>query len=212
MLDIIWLMTMDNPPPDNIETIVKKVQDGDDNAFGEIVETYKSLVFNAVCRVLSAAGRATDSAEELAEDTFVKAWRNIKAFRGDCAFSTWIYRIAVNTARDSLRSERRHPTVSITVEDDDEGETKEWDLPVTSGDGVPEDALERKETIIAVRRAIEALPDEMRKIIVMRDLNDMSYADIAEVLGLELGTVKSRINRARAQLKKILIEGNFISF
>lgn len=208
MLDIFWLITGEGAPPDEVAVLVERVKNGDDDAFGEIVELYQKLVYNAVCRVLSSNGRATDSAEEIAGDAFVKAWRSIKLFRGDCAFSTWLYRIAVNTAKDVLRSERRHATLSITGEDDEDGETREWDIPVTSGDSVPEYALDRKETILEVRRAIEALPEDMRRIIVMRDINDMQYGDIAKVLGVELGTVKSRLNRARAALKKILIEWN----
>lgn len=208
MIDIFWILTGEGAPPDEVDALVERVKKGDDDAFGEIVTLYEKLVYNAVCRVLSANGRATDSAEEIAGDAFVKAWRSIRLFRGDCAFSTWIYRIAVNTAKDMLRSERRHPTLSITGEDDDDGEPREWDIPVTSGDDVPEYALDRKETILMVRRAIEALPEDMRQIIVMRDINDMQYSDIAKVLGIELGTVKSRLNRARAALKKILTDGN----
>ena len=81
-------------------------------------------------------------------------------------------------------------------------------MPVTSGDTVPESAIDRRETILAVRRAIESLPPDMRKIIVLRDLNDMSYQDIAALLHVEVGTVKSRLNRARNSLKKILKDGN----
>ena len=83
---------------------------------------------------------------------------------------------------------------------------------MTSGDTVPESAVDRRETILAVRRAIEALPPDMRRIIVLRDLNDMSYQDIAELLHLEVGTVKSRLNRARNSLKKILKNGNILDF
>ena len=203
------LNTVTKAPPNEDAELVERVKSGDDDAFAEIVGRYEKLVFNAACRVLSSAGRSTDSADEIAEDAFVKAWRSIRFFRGDCSLSTWLYRIAVNTAKDSLRADARHQTVSLTSSDDDDGE-HEWDVPVTSGDTVPEDALERRETVIAVRRAIESLPEDMRRVIVMRDLNDMPYADIADILGIELGTVKSRLSRGRAALKKILEDGNFI--
>ena len=196
-------------PPNEDAALVERVKNGDDDAFAEIVERYEKLVFNAACRVLSSSGRSTDSADEIAEDAFVKAWRNIRSFRGDCTLSTWLYRIAVNTAKDKLRADARHPTLSLTSSDDDD-EDREWDVPVTSGDTVPEDAVERQETIIAVRRAIESLPEDMRRVVVMRDLNDMPYSDIAEILGIELGTVKSRLNRGRAALKKLLEDGNFV--
>ena len=205
---ILSFLNLINHPCEDAE-IVERVKSGDDNAFAEIVEKYDRLVYNAVCRVLSSCGRSTDSAEEIAEDAFVKAWRNIRAFRGDCSLSTWLYRIAVNTAKDMIRSEKRRASLSLSV-DDGENDVHEWDIPVTSGDTVPEDAAERKETILAVRRAIEALPEDMRRVVVMRDINEMPYSDIADVLGIELGTVKSRLNRGRAALKKILTDGNFI--
>lgn len=196
-------------PPDDSE-LVTRVLHGDDDAFAEIVSRHEKLVYNAVCRVLSSSGRATDSAEMIAGDAFVKAWRNIRSFRGDCTLATWLYRIAVNTAKDALRVESRHTGVSLTSDSDSDDEIHEWDVPVTSGDTVPEDALERRETILAVRRAIEALPEDMRRVVVMRDINEMTYGDIAASLGIELGTVKSRLNRGRAALKKILEDGNFI--
>ena len=188
--------------------LVEQVKSGNDDAFGEIVDRYEKLVFNAACRILSSSGRSTESADEIAQDAFVKAWRSIRFFRGDCSLSTWLYRIAVNTAKDKIRSEARRAAVSLTSLDDD-NEAREWDVPVTSGDTVPEDAVERSETILAVRRAVESLPEDMRSVVVMRDINDMSYADISSVLGIELGTVKSRLNRGRAALKKILTDGNF---
>ena len=188
--------------------LVEQVKSGNDDAFGEIVDRYEKLVYNAACRILSSSGRSNESADEIAQDAFVKAWRSIRFFRGDCSLSTWLYRIAVNTAKDKIRSEARRAAVSLTSLDDD-NEAREWDVPVTSGDTVPEDAVERRETILAVRRAVESLPEDMRRVIVMRDINDMSYADISSVLGIELGTVKSRLNRGRAALKKILTDGNF---
>ena len=196
-------------PEKDDDSLVKRVKQGDDEAFALIVDKHGRLVYNAVCRVLSSCGRATDSADEIAEDAFVKAWRNIRSFRGDCSLATWLYRIAVNTARDRLRSEKRHAVISLTA-DSPEDEPHEWDVPVTSGDTVPEDVIEKKETILAVRRAIEELPEDARKVVVMRDINEMSYSDISEILGIELGTVKSRLSRGRAALKKILSDGNFI--
>lgn len=202
--------TISSSPPGDDSELVTRVINGDDDAFTEIVSRHEKLVYNAVCRVLSSSGRATDSAEMIAEDAFVKAWRNIRSFRGDCTLSTWLYRVAVNTAKDALRVESRHSGVSLTSDADAEDEPHEWDVPVTSGDTVPEDALERRETILAVRRAIEELPEDMRRVVVMRDINEMAYGDIASSLGIELGTVKSRLNRGRAALRKILEDGNFI--
>ena len=155
------------------------------------------------------SGGNPDDGEDVAQNVFLKAWRSLDSFRGDCAVSTWLYRITVNAARDQVRVSMRHETDSLTASDpDSDDETSAIDVPVTSGDTVPESAIDRRETILAVRRAIESLPPDMRKIIVLRDLNDMSYQDIAALLHVEVGTVKSRLNRARNSLKKILKDGN----
>ncbi len=202
--------TKENPSDSSDLEIVRRVKSGDDSAFEEIVDKHGRLVYNAVCRVLTSSGRSTDQAEELAEDAFVKAWQSISLFRGGSSLSTWLYRIAVNTAKDALRAEKRHAALSLSAGSDDGDEPHEWDIPVTSGDTVPEDAIERKETILAVRRAVESLPEDARRVVVMRDISGMAYTDIADALGIELGTVKSRLSRGRAMLKKILTDGNFI--
>ena len=200
------------PADENISALVERAKAGDDDAFSEIVLHYEKFVYNTACKALSAGGRSIDGADDIAQSAFIKAWRNLHLFRGECTFSTWIYRITVNTARDVLRYESRRGTVSLVKETDDEEDGSEWDVPVTSGDTVPEDAMERKEAIIAVRRAIEELPEDQRQVIVLRDLHELSYQEIGEMLGLEPGTVRSRINRGRQKLKNILENGNFFGF
>lgn len=196
---------------DDIAELVRNAQKGDSDAFSVLAETYEKYVYNTAVRVLSGSGRNLSLAEDIAQNSLIKAWRKIGSFRGDCRFSTWLFRITVNTARDAIRAEARRKTVSMTKDDDDDEDAlEEWDVPVTSGDEVPESALERKETILAVRRAIEELPEDQRKIVIMRDINDLPYQVISETLGVELGTVKSRLNRARANLKKILENGNIL--
>jgi len=192
-----------DPPGFDVDVFIEKARDGDPEAFGRLVEEFEQFVYNTACRVLTSSGHSTDAADDIAQDSFIKAWRHLSSFRGDCSFSTWLFRITVNTARDSIRSSARKSTVSLTKNDEDE-DGDEWDVPVTSGDTVPEDAVIKKEQIIAVRRAIEALPDEQRQVIVMRDIHELSYQTIANALGLELGTVKSRINRGRATLRELL--------
>ena len=200
--------------PDDVNLIhlVKRAQADDDEAFSELVLHYERFVYNTAAKALLAGGRNADGADDVAQSAFIKAWRNIKSFRGDCSFSTWLYRITVNTARDLLRVESRRPTVSLTRDDDTDEDGGEWDVPITSGDTVPEDALDRKEAILAVRRAIEELPDEHRQVIVMRDIHELSYQEISEILGIEIGTVRSRLNRGRQKLKNILEDGNFFGF
>ncbi|MBP3378693.1 MAG: sigma-70 family RNA polymerase sigma factor [Clostridia bacterium] len=200
------------PLDENIADLVRQAQNGDDDAFSELVRHYEKFVYNTACKALSAGGRSIDGADDIAQSAFIKAWLNLSLFRGECTFSTWLYRITVNTARDMLRYESRRGTVSLVKDTEDEDDGSEWDVPVTSGDTIPEDAMERKEAILAVRRAIEELPEDQRQIIVMRDLHELSYQEIADKLGIELGTVRSRINRGRQKLKNILENGNFFGF
>lgn len=193
--------------------LVQRAQKGDDAAFSAIVELYERFVYNTAVRVLRMSGGNPDDGEDVAQNVFLKAWRSLDSFRGDSAVSTWLYRITVNAARDQVRVSMRHEVDSLTASDpDSDDDTSAIDVPVTSGDTVPESAVERRETILAVRRAIESLPPDMRKIIILRDLNDMPYQDIADLLHLEVGTVKSRLNRARNSLKKILKNGNILVF
>ena len=190
--------------------LVERAKDGDDDAFSELVSRYERFVYNTACRVLSASAQSCDLADDIAQEAFIKAWHNLAAFRGDCTFSTWLYRITVNCAKDGIRAASRRPAVSLsslTGDGDDDGE--EWDVPVTSGDTLPEEAAERREVILAVRRAVESLPDEQRQVVVLRDLSGLSYQEISDKLGVELGTVKSRLNRGRQNLKIILENGNF---
>lgn len=194
---------------ENIKRIIQRVKEGDDDAFETIIDRYRKLVWGAVIKTLSSSGISTDLTEEIAQDAFFKAWQCIGSFHGSCTFSTWLYTIAQNAAKDRIRAEARHAAHSLIL-DDDTGESREWDVPVTSGDTIPEEAAERRETILAVRRAIEELPEDQRRVIVLRDLNDLSYAEIAETLGIEIGTVKSRLSRGRESLKKILQKGNFM--
>lgn len=201
----------DPPEPEDITARIERAKSGDNEAFSGLVEEFERFVYNTACRVLSASGLSLESADDIAQDAFIKAWRNLSAFRGDCSFSTWLFRITVNTARDSIRASSRRAAVSLTKaasEDPDDGE--EWDVPVTSGDAVPEDSILKKEQILGIRRAIESLPEEQRQVIVMRDIHELSYQSIADTLGVGLGTVKSRINRGRANLKALLESGKFI--
>ncbi len=193
---------------DEVNLLVEKAKGGNDEAFGALVGAYETFVYHMAVRVLTLSGGSSSDGEDVAQDVFIKAWRSLDSFRGDCAFSTWLYRITVNTAKDRIRSAGRHRTMSLTATDDD-GEEIVIDVPVTAADEIPEMAYERRENIRAVREAIEKLPDDMRRILILRDLEDLSYADIADLLGLEIGTVKSRLNRSRAALKKILKNGNF---
>lgn len=194
----------------DVDKLVKRAQSGDDEAFSSLVEIFEKFVYNTALRYLSAAAQPTEAADDIAQNTFIKAWRSLSSFRGECLFSTWLFRIVANSARDYIRHKNRHQTVSLTSSEEDDDDNKEWDVPVTSGDTVPESSLEKKELILGVRRAIEQLPEDQRAVVVMRDIHELPYKTIADTLGIELGTVKSRLNRGRANLKTILKNGNFI--
>ncbi len=186
--------------------LVERARDGDDNAFGALVDRYGKLVYNVA---YSKVGNADDAAD-VSQEIFLKAWRSLAGFRGDSSFSTWLCRIAVNASLDYIRKNRRTVTVSLTRADDEDDERPETDIADGSVEADPVAGAERTETVELVRRAIDALPPEAREIIVLRDMHGMAYSDIADVMGLELGTVKSRINRARTQIKEYLVSRGYV--
>lgn len=187
-------------------SLARQAAAGNDNAFSVLVDRYSRLIYNVALRSVSSPEDAAD----ISQETFLKAWRSIGSFRGECALSTWLCRIAINCCRDHARSAKRHRVLSLTVHDDEE-ESKVLDIPDTDVTAMPEEELTRQTEIAAVRQAIDALPEDQKMIITMRDITGLSYAEIAETLGLEMGTVKSRINRARGAVKKFLLERNFLT-
>ena len=187
-------------------SLARQAAAGNDNAFSVLVDRYSRLIYNVALRSVSSPEDAAD----ISQETFLKAWRSIGSFRGECALSTWLCRIAINCCRDHARSSKRHRVLSLTVHDDEE-ESKVLDIPDTDVTAMPEEELTRQTEIAAVRQAIDALPEDQKMIITMRDITGLSYAEIAETLGLEMGTVKSRINRARGAVKKFLLKRNFFT-
>lgn len=179
--------------------LILRCQRGDEAAFESLVRLHEKRVY-ALCRRMC---RSEDDALEAAQDTFLAVWRGVGSFRADAAFSTWLYRLATNACLDLLRREKKNGgNVSL----DDEGFSVE---PVDRAPS-PEEAVERGETQRMVREALLALPDDYRQILLLRETEQLSYAEIAEITGLELGTVKSRISRARLALRNDLAaSGNF---
>jgi RNA polymerase sigma-70 factor (ECF subfamily) len=186
-------------------SLARQAAAGNDDAFSVIVDRYSRLVYNVALRSVSSPEDAAD----ISQDTFLKAWRSIGSFRGDCALSTWLCRIALNCCCDHARSAKRHRVLSLTVQEDED--SKVLDIPDTDVTAMPEEELTRQTEIEAVREAIDSLPEDQKMIITMRDITGLSYAEIAGTLGLEMGTVKSRINRARGNVKKFLIERNLFT-
>ena len=183
-------------------TLIRQVQHGDTDAFELLVEAYEKTVYNVA---LQMTGNRED-AQDLTQEAFFKAYNSLSSFRGESKFSSWLYRIVSNLCLDFKRRQSRRPSSSLTVEDD-EGETLQLDIADESQS--PEVLLERKLTRDAVRRGLAELPDEQRQILLLREIQGLSYDEIAYAMGLEPGTVKSRIFRARKKLCAFLLkDGN----
>lgn len=179
--------------------IVRKVLGGDANAFETLVLEYEKNVYNIALRM---TGNSEDAAD-MTQEAFIKAYNSLQSFRGDSKFSVWLYRIVSNVCLDFLRSKNRRPTVSLSVEDDD-GEDAQLDVADESQS--PELLLDRKLTRDSVRRGLDSLPPDYRQILLLREIQGLSYDEIAQALSLEVGTVKSRIFRARKRLCTFLID------
>lgn len=188
------------------DKIVSRVQAGDVNAFEELVTAYERNVYNLALRM---TGNPEDAAD-MSQEAFLKAYSSMSSFRGESKFSVWLYRIVSNVCLDFLRRRSRRQTVSLSIEDDG-GEEIQLELPDESQ--TPEALLEQRMTRDAVRRGLEALPHEQRQILLLREIQGLSYDEIALTLGLEAGTVKSRIFRARKRLCSFLMkDGNIPDF
>ena len=184
--------------------IVRKVLGGDANAFETLVLEYEKNVYNIALRM---TGNSEDAAD-MTQEAFIKAYNSLQSFRGDSKVSVWLYRIVSNVCLDFLRSKNRRPTVSLSVEDDD-GEDAQLDVADESQS--PELLLDRKLTRDSVRRGLDSLPPDYRQILLLREIQGLSYDEIAQALSLEVGTVKSRIFRARKRLCTFLIDDGNIS-
>ncbi len=182
--------------------LVERVREGDKRAYGLLVEKYRRKLM----RLLSRMVRDPDEIEDIAQETFIKAYRALPQFRGDAAFYTWLYRIAVNTAKNYLAAKGRGMQ---TVSDQALNDEDEPDERLMAQDiGTPESELLSKQVAYAVNEAVEALPEELRQAITLREIEGMSYEEIAEAMACPIGTVRSRIFRAReaiaAKLRPIL--------
>ena len=186
--------------------IVQQVLEGNTNAFEELVLEYEKKVYNVALRIL---GNSEDAAD-MTQEAFIKAYNSLSGFRGDSKFSVWLTRIVSNLCLDFLRSRSRRPTVSLSVEDDGGDDVQ---LDIADNSQSPELLLERSLTRESVRRGLKALPEDYREILLLREIQGLSYDEIAAALNIEVGTVKSRIFRGRKKLCDYLIkDGNIPEF
>ena len=189
---------------DSDAMLVERTVAGDQKAYELLVIKYQRRIQRLIGRMV----RDVDLVEDIAQETFIRAYRALAQFRGDAQFYTWLYRIAVNTAKKALMDLKRNPTISEnSFKSGDEDETSPLENELTSVE-TPEAILASKEIASMVNAAMEALPEELRQAITLREIEGLSYEEISEVMNCPIGTVRSRIFRAReaisARVKPLL--------
>ena len=177
---------------------VLRLKANEDAAYDELVRTYNSPIFHVAFRMLGDTAEASDVVQEI----FIKVFRNIGGFKGEAALKTWIFRIALSEILNRLRWwKSRHRSSTFSLDDQPGGNG----YRVTDSGPTPDEALESKEREFAIQQALGKLSGDHRSIVVLRDIEGFSYTEIADVLGISIGTVKSRLARARGDLKKSLM-------
>ena len=177
--------------PDTDEVLVRRYQQGSAAAFEQLVERHSARVFHLCLRILGDP----DDAADASQDAFLTAVRKLDTFRGEAAFTTWLHRVTVNACYDALRRKRRQPMLRLVGPDDEDR--------VEPGPPAPDHA-DRVELSVDVERALRAVPDDFRIALLLADVEDLPYDRIAEILGVAVGTVKSRVFRGRAALGRAL--------
>ena len=180
---------------------IDAARQGDQDAFEALVRLYEKRVFALTMRMC----KNPEDAAEAAQEAFLSAWQGLRFFRGESSFSTWLYRLASNACVDLLRREGRHRAAagpSLNAE--------ELNLDVPDTARSPQEEAERKELRRQIEAGLQSLSPDHRQVLILREMHQLSYDEIAETLSLDVGTVKSRINRGRKQLRNFLLQsGNF---
>lgn len=181
-------------PTDSDQMLVERTVAGDQRAFELLVVKYRRRIERLIGRMV----RDQDLVEDIAQETFIRAYRALAQFRGEAQFYTWLYRIAVNTAKKALMDLKRDPVVfeGALRASDDEDETSRPGNELTTSE-TPDTVLAAKEIAAAVNAAMEALPEELRQAVTLREIEGLSYEEIASMMNCPIGTVRSRIFRAR---------------
>ena len=183
------------------EILVDSARQGDQEAFAQLIRLYEKRIFALTLRMCKNPA----DAEEAAQEAFLAVWQGLAFFRGDSSFSTWLYRLASNACVDLLRREGRHRSAAGPSLNDE-------DVFVDAVDPAPTPHMlaEQAELRRQIEEGLAALPEDYRQVLILREIHQRSYDEISEILSLDLGTVKSRINRGRKRLRKFLLEsGNF---
>ena len=188
------------------KALVQQAKAGDQNAFAQLVTAYESKIYNLALRYLGNREDAMDASQEV----FLRVYRFLPGFQEESGFSTWIYRIGVNVCKDMLAKRGRRNEQPLEVPDE---ENESRTIEVADRRYEPEHIMEGVELRTVLADAISSLPEQQREMIVLRDIQGLTYDEIANILSLESGTVKSRISRARENLrKKLLQNGNIFGF
>jgi RNA polymerase sigma-70 factor (ECF subfamily) len=179
--------------------LIHSAQHGDLEAFNRLVLAYQDMIFNQTYRMLGEQ----DAAADAAQNAFISAYRNIAGFRGG-SFKAWLLRIATNTCYDELRRRQRRPTIPLEPvnEEDEEVESPSW---LADPGETPEDAAERLELNRAIQHCLEGLPTDFRAVVVLVDIQGLDYQEAAQAIRTPVGTVKSRLARARQRLRDCLL-------
>ena len=185
------------------EQLIRRAQQGDNGAFEELLLLHQKKVYN-LCLRMSAN---PDDALDLSQEAFLRAWRSLGQYQFEANFSTWLFRLTSNICIDFLRRKKRRQETSLTESYDDSDEGAELSVP--DAQPGPEQQAMTNETKIELARAMEQLSPEHREILQLRGIEDLQYEQIADILGVRVGTVKSRLARARLALRKILKAGNY---
>jgi RNA polymerase sigma-70 factor (ECF subfamily) len=194
-------MTSNHTEGADTDALVRRAQAGDREAFTALVQAYSGPMYNLAFRMVGNA----DDAADLAQEIFVKLYRSIGRFRGNARFSTWLYALAANTCRSGLRKLRRRREREVLPLGNSDGEESR---PLDTADPAarPDRQAQRRETRRAVETAIAGLPDEFREVITLRDLQGLAYEEIAQAVDCSIGTVKSRLARARMKVRETLVK------
>jgi RNA polymerase sigma-70 factor (ECF subfamily) len=181
---------------------VARLQANEDAAYDELVRTFSASIFHVAYRMLGDSAEASDVVQEI----FLKVFRNIAGFKGEAALKTWIFKIALSEILNRLRWwKRRYRFATMSLDEQPNGNGTGTGSMLPSASPTPEEMLQSKEQETAIQQALGRLSKDHRSIIVLRDIEGFSYNEIADVLGVSIGTVKSRLARARSDLKKSLI-------
>lgn len=188
-----------------VTELVTRAKRGDSSAFDRLVDLHAPAVYNLAFRVT----RSREEAEDCVQETFVRAYTGLRNFRGEAAFSTWLYRVALNVARENAKKRSRRPLPAsdlISQDSDDPPDLDRVGRREGLQDRSPEEAVVVAQKRTVILRAVHSLPAHHREVILLYDLQGLSYGEIAGILRVRVGTVKSRLNRARLALKDALLE------